>query len=758
MPTIRVTLNGRRILVNPVSRLGGELWGRYLDTTRDAGATYDRTYGCQATHDSRLKDMLRALSTAGFEVEVDEFIVQKMEAAQATAQADQSEAKDLHDAAIARMNQIDAELALKGLALYDYQRDGVRWLSHRKGAGLFDEMGLGKTVQALIAAPKGAPILVVAPAAVKGVWVKESRRWRPDLGFPRVLSGRNSFRWPAAGELVITNYDVLIEPENISDNPDHPRYALPSWLPAPKDGTVLIVDECHMIKSPKARRTIAARLISGAVKKANGFCWGLTGTPMLNRPPELWHVLRVLGVAEEAFDSWRAFGQMFRDVAQRNDNGMVTGWTKEPRPEVAQRLRAVSLMRRRAEVLPDLPTKTYQEVMVEIDSDTRALADKIVTKLAAAGLSLENVTDIAQIVAATKTARLSIGEISAVRAALAKAKTGRMIELIQEYEAQDKPVVVFSAHRGPVDLAAQREGWLRITGDEEGLSRSGIVATFAEGNAKGIACTIRAAGVGIDGLQRASHEVIFVDLDWTPGMNQQAEDRVCRIGQDRGVIITTMIADHILDQKVISLLAAKTRVIDASVNASARAVVEEQFPDRPAELLPEVKVRTQAEATQKATEALVTLPNLWAAFAAVKATGVARATIHLADFEMKMAGKYSKYPGQVLVTNGKPFGDPAGLYYGRLTEGSFYRAPRCTDEVIARLKAWDADINALAREAAAYGHNTGVCCFCGLDLSDARSVTVGYGPQCAQRFSLPWGSSIDQTVQIPLEGIADGLP
>lgn len=745
METVRLSTDGRRIQCNPVARLGSVRFTDYRDATSRAGARFDKDAKCQIVPPDKLADCVMELRNAGFAVEVDEHLAERLKVADVKMSAKREAARELHDAAIERMDSIDAALAERGLALYPYQRDGVRWLSHRNGAGLFDEMGLGKTVQALIAAPEGAPILVVAPAAVKGVWSRETRRWRPDLGFPRVLSGRGSFRWPAAGEIVVTNYDILPEAEEVPGTTDRwgrPEYQLPEWVPDPKDGTVVVFDECHMLKSPRAKRTKVARLLAARTRAKAGFVWGLTGTPLLNRPKELWDVLVVMGIAKEAYGDYRQFSYLF-DAAGN------------PRPDVANRLQKVSLMRRRLEVLPDLPVKTYREITVEIDEDTRRLADELQAKLEAAGLKLAEVQDVAEIVAATKHARLSIGEISRVRAALAKAKTGRLVEIVEEFEAQDKPVVVFSAHRGPVDMLATREDWLRVSGDETGEDRTGIVAQFAAGQSKGIACTIRAAGVGIDGLQRASHNVIFCDLDWTPGWNAQAEDRVCRIGQDRGVVVTTLIADHALDEKLTHLLARKARIIEGAVNASARETVEEQFPEAGtggAAAL--VKVKTAAEMAEDAIKsgAVIPLPVLWTMFRAVVRTGIARPTLTMGDLELHVSGTASKYAGQIQVTNGFGYGHPENLWYGRIDSDGLHRSRACPEAVVVRLKAWNDDPDSLVAEAKAYGHRTGCCCFCSTKLTTPESVTAGYGPICAERWGLPWGEADDITVPLDFRG------
>jgi SNF2 family DNA or RNA helicase len=741
MFTIRLSLNGEHVEANPTKRLDGTWFSTYLDAVSQVGGRFNPNRKCQQFKLPRLADAIKSLKGAGFAVEVDETIGARIEGALSTNASERETARALHDAAIERIETIDERLAARGLALYPYQKDGVRWMSHRRGAGLFDEMGLGKTVQALIAAPEGAPILVVCPAAVKGVWSKETRRWRPDLGWPIPLSGRNSFRWPRAGEIIVTNYDILPEPEIHTTDKGRNVYTLPDWVGAPSEGTVLIYDEFHALKNPSARRTRASKLLTKRVIAAKGFCWGLTGTPMLNRPRELWNVLEAIGVAQEAYGSFGAFHRLF-------------DWNDQPKPEVADKLRKVSLMRRRLEVLPDLPTKSYEDISVAIDDDTRRLADDIVRKLEAAGMSLANIQSIADLVSSTKHARLDIGEISRVRAALAKAKVGRMVELAEQYEAEGKPLVVFSAHRGPVDLLGQRDGWTTITGDVESSERTRRVAEFAAGGLKGIACTIKAAGVGIDGLQKASHDALFVDLDWTPGWNQQAEDRICRIGQDRGVNIVTMIADHELDRKVHDLLTHKARIIEGSVNASARSTVEEQFPetgtsDPDVTIKPAAEAEKERAAREAVTGAPVPVGNLWERFAAVVASGLARPTLKLESFQLRMAGPASKYHGQVMVTNGKPYGDPANEWYGRITRQGFYRTRGCPDAVVETIQKWNEDPAALMLDAMAYGHRTGLCCFCSIPLTDGRSVTVGYGPICASHFDLPWGEADDMRVNLP---------
>lgn len=102
---------------------------------------------------------------------------------------------------------------------------------------------------------------------------------------------------------------------------------------------------------------------------------------------------------------------------------------------------------------------------------------------------------------------------------------------------------------------------------------------------------------------------------------------------------------------------------------------------------------------------------------------------------LKIAGERSKYNGSVMVTDGGPFG--ANVYYGRISpEGDFVSSSKITDEVTTILKMFAADP---AGTGAMIGKKFGHCCFCSRQLDTKESLAVGYGPVCADKYSLPWG-------------------
>lgn len=434
------------------------------------------------------------------------------------------------------------------------------------------------TVQALVALPDGAPVLVVGPPVAKAVWRRHVADWRPDLT-PVVLRGRGSFRWPRSGEAVITAYPILprapeeVEAEDaigeIAANPlisreeDDLFSAARGGAPSePVPGTVLIADEAHAVKNPKAARTMRTRALAEAVLARGGRCWLLTATPMLNKPDELWAVLETAGLGQAAFGSFWRFVHGFGGWRDRRGDW---NWS-EPGPAIAEGLRRVMLRRMKRDVLKDLPPKIFREVEVEIDLATRRICDRAIEALAAAGISLAEILE-AEANAASTIEGAAFEEMSAARAALAKAKIAAALDLVEEYEEAETPIVVFSAHRAPIEALAARPGWGAILGGVSEDARERVQDDFQGGRLRGVACTIRAGGVAIT-LTRAQG-AIFVDRDYSPLVTRQAEDRIHRIGQEGSVVITRLVADHELDRRLAEIEQEKLALIDGSVDAAA---------------------------------------------------------------------------------------------------------------------------------------------------------------------------------------------
>lgn len=569
------------VRVAPSGYLGGDLFGDYRQSI--AGMRYHADDKSQRSADLALVGRaLASLQQKGFLLDVSPEVASAVQ-----AQASQS-AQEVASAT-ARAAEVDAVLKARGLALFPFQQIGVEWMAPRMGALLGDDMGLGKTIQALTAFPKGARVLVVGPAVAKGVWARECRRWRPDLT-PIVLSGRGSFRWPSAGELVVLNYDVL---PAVVDTKGRKPGARPtdaaSWwkcwskewakigeaaaaahvLATVPRGVVIVSDEAHALKGGNStQRGARFRALSRAVRDNGGRAWGLTATPLLNTPPELWAVLTAFGLEKEAFGSW----PNFKRIGGGYDTRFGTDWDPERMDKAALQagLYRVMLRRMKVDVLKDLPPKTYSEVMVEIPAKVSKLCDAALALIESSGLG--SADDLIALANKTKGSSVAFETMSKARAALATAKLEAAIELIEAFEDAGEPVVVFSAHRNPIDVLATRPGWAAITGDTPPAERTRIEEAFQAGHLKGVAGTIKAAGVAIT-LTRASN-AIKIDEEWNPALNNQADDRIYRIGTTKPVVITRLVADHPLDIRIAELLAKKQAFLDNSVDAASRGATE----------------------------------------------------------------------------------------------------------------------------------------------------------------------------------------
>lgn len=442
----------------------------------------------------------------------------------------------------------EARAAAKIPGLYHFQIAGVEFLASGANRLLADDQGTGKTIQALCALPREGelpPVLVILPNVVKFNWLAEAAKWAP-MYARTALEGRKGFRWPKPGEIVAINYDILPAeaeaPGRKTKDPEKALAAHVKFIAGAPRGLVVVIDEAHNCRNA-SKRTRRVRGIVNAASRA----WGLTGTPLLNHPDQLWRVMQSLDLAGACFGSWNNFCRLFH--ATRNRWGGYE-WGM-PMPEVPERLRRAMLRRTKAEVLPDLPPKRYQ--VLEINGIGEALRAE-----------LDRLWEEWGEVVESEEALPPFERFSEIRQKLAAARTPAVLEWVEPYEDAGEPLVVFSAHRAPIDVLGIRVGWATIAGDTPAEKRTEIVKRFQAGELKGVACTIQAAGVGLT-MTRAC-TALFVDLDWTPALNIQAQDRLHRIGQTaQSVLYVRMVSSHPLDLHIQNLISKKMGLIEASI-------------------------------------------------------------------------------------------------------------------------------------------------------------------------------------------------
>lgn len=426
------------------------------------------------------------------------------------------------------------ERAKRGGA-YPYQLDGVEFLASREDALMGDDMGLGKTLQSLMALPNAdrCRAIVVCPSSLKLNWASEVAKWRSDLTATvcKGRKGRNAFRLPNIGEVIIVNYDILPLWLDNSEISEETAQILAE--------TQLVVDECHYVKNYRAKRSKRMTALASLCRGS----WAMSGTPLMTRPLDLWGVLSTFGMERQVFGSWGNFVQGFNGSKGRY--GYTWGSAE---PSVAERLKRVMIRRLKSEVLTSLPPKRFQDVLIPISR------------------TLEKLTkDAFKIIRENEDELPHFSEFSELRKALAESRIPHLVEMVESYEESDEPIVVFSDHRSPIEALGEREGWAIIMGDTPIAQRQLAVEAFQNGELKGIALTIGAGSTGLT-LTRAS-TMIFCDLSWTPSINAQAEDRICRIGQEAdSLMYIRLVSDCEMDVHCTALLTRKAQMIATAID------------------------------------------------------------------------------------------------------------------------------------------------------------------------------------------------
>jgi hypothetical protein len=411
-----------------------------------------------------------------------------------------------------------------------FQWAAVRYALHARGTFLADEQGLGKTVEALTAleADGAYPAVVVCPASMKLGWERETRRWLPHRSVS-VVQGRG--RVPAAAEITIVNYEVVAAQYG----------ALTRARPR-----ALVVDESHYCKNPQAKRTQAVRRLAAAVVPG-GLRLALSGTPVLNHAEELIAQLRIIGRMEE-FGSGASFARQFR--------GMVS----EERLHWHMR-RACFVRRLKAEVLPQLPPKRQVVIPVALTNEAEyRLAERdVIAWLRSQPLDLSELN--AKIAATLRAQRLA--QLGTLQRLAARGKLGAALAWIEDFLASEEPLVVFARHvEVQQAVLARFPTALHLLGDDSLERREDAIRAFQEEDGpRLIICATRVAAQGIT-LTRASN-VAFLELEWTPAMHDQAEDRCHRIGQRDAVTAWYLLAANTIDETMARLIQRKRAIVAA---------------------------------------------------------------------------------------------------------------------------------------------------------------------------------------------------
>lgn len=411
--------------------------------------------------------------------------------------------------------------------LFRHQATGVAFLLSRRRAILADDMGLGKTRTAIVAAREQSPegrVLVICPASMKHGWRREIAVIEPDARVEVVGTETPSTkeRW------TVVNYDRLA------------RHV--EWLTQLRPD-VIIIDEAHFIKNRSARSNRTLSLISA---NRDAAVYLLTGTPMTNRPRDLFNLLKA--VEHPAARSFYSFAQRYC-AAHDNGYGLQTDGASNVE-ELAQVMSGVMLRRTKDEVL-DLPEKVRTWLPIEAGSDRVRELEMQALAYLAANPDRDGPTWVK-----------FLGLLNKARHQLATAKAPEAARFVADLVEGGQKVVVFTSYQSAVDrmMKAFDGRAVALTGAHSSEERDEAVQRFQDDESVRVFVgNLKAAGTGIT-LTAGTH-VVFNDLDWVPANHWQAEDRIHRIGQTQPTFATYLSAPGTLDEFVAQLLEAKAALV-----------------------------------------------------------------------------------------------------------------------------------------------------------------------------------------------------
>jgi SWI/SNF-related matrix-associated actin-dependent regulator 1 of chromatin subfamily A len=336
----------------------------------------------------------------------------------------------------------------------------------------------------------------------------------------------------------IVNYDIVWREPLIS------ALKRVSW-------PVMVCDEAHFLKNKDSKRTKALIMRKGLYNNCK-HRWMLTGTPVLNRPEELYPILRaltpeILGPYIEFYQYAYKFCGAFQDTYGFNTTGasnldMLSGM-----------LMPIMLRRLKSEVLKDLPAVTFEKVYLDPTDKLMAMIKKEKEQAASE----------------------VIGEISSLRRALGELKLPAAIQHLEDLLEVKQKVVVFAWHTNVIQGIKDHFGNKAViyTGSETAKEKEEAIDAFV--NRKEVNLFVgqlKAAGVGIDGLQKVCDVCVFVEMSYVPGEILQAVDRLCRIGQDNPVLAQFLIAEESMDEELVNSLTRKS--------GNIRTILNEEGPNK----------------------------------------------------------------------------------------------------------------------------------------------------------------------------------
>jgi SNF2 family DNA or RNA helicase len=468
----------------------------------------------------------------------------------------------------------------KGLCgeLRPYQVRGTSWLAFLErwglGACLADDMGLGKSVEFIAFMLYlqeqdilEKPTLLVCPTSVLGNWEREIKRFSPSLKFlvhhgDKRLQGKAFMQAVKSQHLVLTSYSLVQR-----DAKDLQRV---EW-----QGVVL--DEAQNVKNAEAKQSQAVRQLNTQFRIA------LTGTPVENRLTELWSIMDFLNPGYLGPKNF--FQRRFAIPIERyGDTDSLRTLRSLVQPFILRRLKTDR------SIIQDLPDKQEMTIFCGLTADQAALYQKLVDQslveiesadgIQRRGMILALLTKLKQVCNHPILFKDGSGKTPDHSLSSHSGKLQRLQAMLEEVLAEGDRALIFTQFaewgkllQADLERHFQREV-LFLYGSSSKKQREDMIDRF-QNDPQGpriFILSLKAGGVGLN-LTRANH-VFHFDRWWNPAVENQATDRVFRIGQTRNVQVHKFVCTGTLEERIHELIESKKALSEQVVGAGENWLTE----------------------------------------------------------------------------------------------------------------------------------------------------------------------------------------
>ena len=404
------------------------------------------------------------------------------------------------------------------MQLFPHQEEAKQFLLANRRCILADQPRVGKTLPAAAAALQHLPAIIVCPAIAKTVWEAAFNKLDPSVPV-KVINGKKQAAEIICSGVTIVNYDILSSVTTFSGI------------------KTVVFDECHRLKNNKAIRTKAAMLMMKKIDRV----YALSGTPIPNRPIELWPILHGMGIYR---GGWFDFAARYAKMWSAPWGMDVSGASNIP--ELKALMRPHVLRRKKEDIFMDYKQPQVSLVTFDLPVDKREQqfdADALVANPNAL-MAFEGLAEIMR------------------EAGMRKIKAAS--EFISDLLQSGEPIVVFAHHKDVVRRLVEElkdHKPVVVVGDTPSAKRTENIAAFQSGQTKVIVGNIAAMSEGVD--LSAADTIVFVECTWSTSALEQASSRVENINKS-GVkpIIYLLTIRASLDHNVLAKVLKKQNIVN----------------------------------------------------------------------------------------------------------------------------------------------------------------------------------------------------